>query len=251
MAPAQIPVKSYNKKDDSYRDQLITEYLPYVKRIVHRIAVHLPSTIDIDDLMNVGVIGLIQAVVRYDPKRDNKFMTYAVFRIRGAVLSELRSRDFLSRANRRKIRDLENVHLKLEQKLGREVDDFEVAQELGIDIEQVHRTKQMSGISFISFEELGFSSKDEKEKLINYLVDSDDDALTMTRLKELKAAVAGAIEQLPEKERLVISLYYLDELTMKETGKVLNVTESRVSQIHSQAVMRLRAKLKKDKFIGN
>ena len=251
MAPAQIPVKSYSKKDDSYRDQLITEYLPYVKRIVHRIAVHLPSTIDIDDLMNVGVIGLIQAVDRYDPKRDNKFMTYAVFRIRGAVLSELRSRDFLSRANRRKIRDLENVHLKLEQKLGREVDDFEVAQELGVDIEQVHRTKQMSGISFISFEELGFSSKDEKEKLINYLVDSDDDALAMTRLKELKAAVAGAIEQLSEKERLVSSLYYLDELTMKETGNVLNVTESRVSQIHSQAVMRLRAKLKKGKLIGN
>jgi RNA polymerase sigma factor for flagellar operon FliA len=251
MAPAQIPVKGYSKKDDSYRDQLITEYLPYVKRIVHRIAVHLPSTIDIDDLMNVGVIGLIQAVDRYDPKRDNKFMTYAVFRIRGAVLSELRSRDFLSRANRRKIRDLENVHLKLEQKLGREVDDFEVAQEMGVDIEQVHRTKQMSGISFISFEELGFSSKDEKGKLINYLVDSDDDALAMTRLKELKAAVAGAIEQLPEKERLVISLYYLDELTMKETGNVLNVTESRVSQIHSQAVMRLRAKLKKEKFISN
>ena len=251
MAPAQIPVKNYSKKDDSYRDQLITEYLPYVKRIVRRIAVHLPSTIDIDDLMNVGVIGLIQAVDRYDPKRDNKFMTYAVFRIRGAVLSELRSRDFLSRANRRKIRDLENVHLKLEQKLGREVDDFEVAQEMGVDIEQVHRTKQMSGISFISFEELGFSSKDEKGKLINYLVDSDDDALVMTRLKELKAAVAGAIEQLPEKERLVISLYYLDELTMKETGNVLNVTESRVSQIHSQAVMRLRAKLKKEKFISN
>jgi len=251
MSPAQIRVKSYSKKDDLNRDQLITEYLPYVKRIVHRIAVHLPSTIDIDDLMNVGVIGLIQAVDRYDPKRDNKFMTYAVFRIRGAVLSELRSRDFLSRANRRKIRDLENVHLKLEQKLGREVDDFEVAQEMGVDIEQVHRTKQMSGISFISFEELGFSSKDEKGKLINYLVDSDDDALVMTRLKELKAAVAGAIEQLPEKERLVISLYYLDELTMKETGNVLNVTESRVSQIHSQAVMRLRAKLKKEKFISN
>lgn len=251
MALAQITVKNYSKKDDSYRDQLITEYLPYVKRIVHRIAVHLPSTIDIEDLMNVGVIGLIQAVDRYDPKRDNKFMTYAIFRIRGAVLSELRSRDFLSRANRRKIRNLENVHLKLEQKLGREVDDFEIAQELGVNIEQVHRTKQMSGISFISFEELGFSSKDEKEKLINYLVDSEDDALTVTRLKELKAAVARAIEQLPEKERLVISLYYLDELTMKETGKVLNVTESRVSQIHSQAILRLRAKLKKEKFIGN
>ena len=251
MATAQTTLKNLNKKDPSYRDQLITEYLPYVKRIVHRIAVHLPSTIDIDDLMNVGVIGLIQAVDRYDPSRDNKFMTYAVFRIKGAVLSELRSRDFLSRSNRRKIRDLENACLKLEQKLGREVDDFEVANELGVDVEQVYRTKQMSSISFISFEELGFSSRDEKEKLLSYLVDNDDDAMTLTRLKELKEALARAIENLPEKERLVISLYYIEELTMKETGKVLNITESRVSQIHSQAILRLRAKLKKEKLIDD
>jgi len=251
MATAQTTVKNLDKNDPSYRDQLITEYLPYVKRIVHRIAVHLPATIDIDDLMNVGVIGLIQAVDRYDPSRDNKFMTYAVFRIKGAVLSELRSRDFLSRSNRRKIRDLENACLKLEQKLGREVDDFEVANELGVDVEQVYRTKQMSSISFISFEELGFSSRDEKEKLLSYLVDKDDDAMTLTRLKELQEALARAIEQLPEKEKLVISLYYIEELTMKETGKVLNITESRVSQIHSQAILRLRAKLKKEKLIGN
>jgi len=251
MATAQTTLKSIDKNGSSYRDQLITEYLPYVKRIVHRIAVHLPSTIDIDDLMNVGVIGLIQAVDRYDPGRDNKFMTYAVFRIKGAVLSELRSRDFLSRSNRRKIRDLENACLKLEQKLGREVDDYEVANELGIDVDQVYRTKQMSSISFISFEELGFSSRDEKEKLLSYLVDKDDDAMTLTRLKELQEALARAIEQLPEKEKLVISLYYIEELTMKETGKVLNITESRVSQIHSQAILRLRAKLKKEKLIGD
>jgi len=251
MATAQTTLKSIDKNGSSYRDQLITEYLPYVKRIVHRIAVHLPSTIDIDDLMNVGVIGLIQAVDRYDPGRDNKFMTYAVFRIKGAVLSELRSRDFLSRSNRRKIRDLETACLKLEQKLGREVDDEEVAKDLGIGVEQVYKTKQMSSISFISFEELGFSSRDEKEKLLNYLVDNDDDALTLTRLKELKEAVARAIEQLPEKEKLVISLYYLEELTMKEAGKVLDITESRVSQIHSQAILRLRAKLKKEKLIGD
>jgi len=251
MAAVQTTVKNLSKNDTSYRDQLITEYLPYVKRIVHRIAIHLPSTIDIDDLMNVGVIGLIQAVDRYDPSRDNKFMTYAVFRIKGAVLSELRSRDFLSRSNRRKIRDLENACLKLEQKLGREIDDEEIAEELGVDIEQIRRTKQMSSISFISFEELEFSSRDEKEKLLSYLVDNDDDALTLARLKEIKEAVARAIEQLPGKERLVISLYYLDELTMKETGKVLNITESRVSQIHSQAILRLRAKLKKEKLIGD
>jgi RNA polymerase sigma factor for flagellar operon FliA len=200
--------------------------------------------------MNVGVIGLIQAVDRYDPKRDNKFMTYAVFRIKGAVLSELRSRDFLSRSNRRKIRELENAYISLEQKLGREVSEVDIAQEMGVDVEQVYRTRQMSSISFISFEELGFSSREEKEKLLSYLIDNDDDALTLTRLKEIKEAVAKAIEQLAEKEKMVISLYYLEELTMKETGKVLGITESRVSQIHSQAIQRLRAKLKKQNLIG-
>ena len=245
MALARRRTKKIAPKDPVYREQLITEYLPYVKRIVHRLAVHLPSTVDIEDLMNVGVIGLIQAVDRYDANRDNKFMTYAIFRIKGAVLSELRARDFLSRSNRRKIRELESAFTRLEQKLGREVDDREVAQELGVELEQVHRTKQMSSISFISLEELGVSSKDEKEKLLSYLVNNDDDALSLTKLKELKEALARAIEQLPEKERLVISLYYLEELTMKETGKVLGITESRVSQIHSQAILHLRAKLRK------
>ena len=249
MALAQRRTKKVVPKDPAYRDQLITEYLPYVKRIVQRLAVHLPSTVDIDDLMNVGVIGLIQAVDRYDPRRDNKFMTYAIFRIKGAVLSELRARDFLSRSNRRKIRELESAYLRLEQKLGREADDTEVAQELGVDLEQVYRTKQMSSISFISLEELGVSSRDEKEKLLSYLVNNDDDALSKTKLKELKEAMAQAIKQLPEKERLVVSLYYLDELTMKETGKVLGITESRVSQIHSQAILHLRAKLRKQKLL--
>jgi RNA polymerase sigma factor FliA len=249
MALAQTRTKKVVPKDPAYRDQLITEYLPYVKRIVQRLAVHLPSTVDIDDLMNVGVIGLIQAVDRYDPRRDNKFMTYAIFRIKGAVLSELRARDFLSRSNRRKIRELEFAYLRLEQKLGRTADDHEVAQELGVDLEQVYRTKQMSNISFISLEELGISSRDEKEKLLSYLINNEDDALSATKLKELKGAMARAIKQLPEKEQLVISLYYLDELTMKETGKVLGITESRVSQIHSQAILHLRTKLRKEKLL--
>jgi len=249
MALAQTRTKKLIPKDPAYRDQLISEYLPYVKRIVQRLAVHLPSTVDIDDLMNVGVIGLIQAVDRYDPRRDNKFMTYAIFRIKGAVLSELRARDFLSRSNRRKIRELESAYQRLEQKLGREANDKEIAQELGIELEQVYRTKQMSSISFISLEELGVSSKDEKEKLMSFLANNEDDALNLTKLKELKEALAGAIKQLPEKERLVISLYYLDELTMKETGKVLGITESRVSQIHSQAILHLRSKLRKQKLL--
>jgi RNA polymerase sigma factor for flagellar operon FliA len=237
------------KKKPAYREQLVNEYLPYVKRIVQRIATHLPASVDVEDLMNVGVIGLIQAVDRYDPRRDNKFMTYAIFRIKGAVLSELRSRDFLSRSSRRKLRELEHASQRLEQRLGRDPDDAELAVELGVELEELYRAKQMSSISFVSFEELGVSSKDEKEKLMNYLMNHEDDALSQTRLKELKSGLARAIEQLPEKERLVISLYYLDELTMKETGEVLNITESRVSQIHSQAIVRLRNKLRKERLL--
>ncbi len=237
------------RKRSAYREQLIREYLPYVKRIVQRIAAHLPSTVELEDLMNVGVIGLIQAVDRYDPRRDNKFMTYAAFRIKGAILSELRARDYLSRSSRRKLREMEMASQRLEQRLGREPEDVEVAAEMGVDLEELHRTRQMAGISFISFEEIGVASREEKDKLTQFLLQNDEDALSRTRLKELKEALARAIEQLPEKEKLVITLYHLEELTMKETGKVLNITESRVSQIHSQAILRLRNKLRKERLI--
>ena len=132
MHVAAVRSRTPAKKRPAYREQLIQEYLPYVKRIVQRIAAHLPASVDVEDLMNVGVIGLIQAVDRFDPKRDNKFMTYAIFRIKGAVLSELRSRDYLSRSSRRKLRELEHASHRLEQRLGRRADDAEVADELGL-----------------------------------------------------------------------------------------------------------------------
>lgn len=228
------------------RDELIEEYLPHVKRIVHRIAIHLPPHVEIDDLIHVGVIGLMQAIERYDSSRNNTFLTYAVFRIKGAVLSELRSRDFLSRANRRKVRELDRAYMGLEQKKGRAVDDRELAEEIGVPLEEVQEIKKMSSISFVSFEEMGIQTEDEKRSVVDALLNNgSDDALTLTRVKEMKSAVAEAIEQLPEKEKLVISLYYVDELTMKETGKALSITESRVSQIHSQAVVHLRSHLRK------
>lgn len=250
MELAQTRTSDRKNFNNLNRDQLILEYLPYVKRIVHRIAIHLPPNVETEDLMNVGVIGLIQAIDRYDPSRDNKFTTYAAFRIRGAVLSELRSRDFLSRSNRRKIRELERTYLQLEQKLGRDVEDAEVAEALDLSLDQLYRIKQISSISFISYEELGYTSNNDKEKLVSSLVrDDGDDVLTRTGFKQLKAAIAEVIEELPEKEKLVLSLYYMDELTMKETGEVLGVTESRVSQLHSQAIIRLRSKLRKRKLI--
>jgi RNA polymerase sigma factor for flagellar operon FliA len=247
MSLVETQIKTLDKQDYSMRNQIISEYLPYVNRIVNRIATHLPPTVETDDLVNVGIIGLIQAIERYDPTRDNKFMTYAVFRIKGAVLSELRSRDFLGRTTRKKIRNLEKAYLKLEQKLGRDVEDQEVAAEMDMDLDQFYQVKRMSSISFVSFEEIGYSTKAEKETFLTSLFGGDGrDALSMTTIKEIKATLAEHIEQLPEKERLVISMYYSDEMTMKEIGRVLDITESRVSQIHSQAVIHLRSKLRKD-----
>lgn len=250
MSAMESQLKKMKKDDHVLRNEIIAEYLPYVNRIVNRIATHLPPTVDVDDLVNVGIIGLIQAIERYDPARDNKFMTYAVFRIKGAVLSELRSRDFLGRTTRKKIRNLEKAYLKLEQQLGREVKDEEVAQEMDMDLDQFYQVKRMSSISFISFEEIGVSTQEEKETLMGYLnSDGPDDALSLTTIKEIKHTLAKHIENLPEKERLVVSMYYSDEMTMKEIGMALDITESRVSQIHSQAVLRLRNKLRKDGFL--
>jgi len=240
---------NFKKSDSLSREQAIMQYLPHVKRIVQRIAVHLPQSVEIDDLLNVGVIGLIQALERYDPARDNKFMTYAAFRIRGAVLSELRSRDYISRTNRRKVRELEKTYLKLEQKKGRDVEDHEVIREMGLSSEQFHKIKQMSNVAIISLEEMGYSSDKKRDTLSEMFISNrDEDALNMAGIKEVKAAIARTIEELPEKEKMVISLYYMDELTMKETGKVLGITESRVSQLHSKAITRLRTRLRKKKL---
>ena len=251
MKAARKPTSSPKTKVAPDRDQLMTTYLPHVKRIVNRMAIHLPATVDIEDLYNVGVIGLIQAIDRFDPGRNNKFITYATHRIRGAVLSELRSRDFLSRSNRRKIREMDNTYAMLEQKLGRDVEAHELADAMQIDLEELDKIKGLSSISFISFKEMGYAESNDKGRLIKYLADDAMDALSLTNLNELKAAMAKAIEQLPEKEKLVLSLYYFDELNMKETGKVLNVTESRVSQIHSQAVIHLRNKLRRERVFEN
>jgi len=205
-------MRPLKKESQLSRDQVISEHLPYVKRIVHRIAVHLPpNTVEIDELINAGIIGLIDALERYDHARDNKFITYAAFRIKGAVLSELRSRDFHSRSTRKKLRDLERAYLRLEQELGGAVNDEVVAQELGMNLDEYYQIKRMDGISFLSFEEMGYSSKEERNSIMNYLVGNDtNDAFTLTRLKEIETTTAQAIDQLPEKEKMVISLYYIE-----------------------------------------
>lgn len=230
--------------EETVRSRLITQYLPLVKRIVHRMAAHLPSHVDVDDLMNSGIIGLIQSIDRYDPSRDNTLATYASFRIRGAVLSELRSRDVLSRGNRRKVREMQKTWVQMEKKLGRDAEDWEVARELGITADEMDALQRLAGISFVRLDDMDDSPGCEKEILLSHLLSGDEqDALMRTRASEIRSALAKSIDELKDREKMVISLYYVDELTLKEIGEIMNLTESRISQIHSSVIVRLRKKL--------
>jgi RNA polymerase sigma factor FliA len=250
MALAEnIKVKN-SDNGDAFRQDVIVEYLPFVKQIVNRIAGHLPSHVDTEDLVHAGIIGLIQAVDRYDPGRNNSLKTYASFRIKGAVLSELRSRDYLSRTSRRQIRELEKAYMNLEMQNEGDVDAEAVADKLGVSMDEYHHIRSTANMCFISIDEIEGFSKDEKEKYVRSVMNQNrEDALNNVKVKELRTAVAESISALPEKEKIVLSLYYMDELTMKEIGNVLELTESRVSQIHSKAIMHLRVKLRKTGFI--
>jgi RNA polymerase sigma factor for flagellar operon FliA len=251
LSAAEMTASPY-RDDEMTRNQLITEYLPFVKRIVHRMAAHLPAHVDVDDLMNAGVIGLIQSIDRYDPARDNTLATFASFRIRGAVLSELRSRDVLSRGNRQKVREMQQAWIHLEKKTGREVAGWEVARELKITADEFDDLQRMAGISFVSLDDMDSPSNSEKEKLLSYFVSGEDqDALMLTRASEIRTALAKAIDELSDRERMVVSMYYVDELTLKEIGQAMNLTESRISQIHTAVIMRLRKKLIKNGILDN
>ncbi len=243
----EVQTPKNEKEKLALRDQLITEHLPYVKRIVYRIAINLPvGVVDIADLINAGIIGLIQAAEKYDPLSGNKFMTYASFRIKGEILSELRARDFLSRSVRSKIRGMEKAYSGLKKRLDRDIEDHEVAKEMSMELCEFHKVKRMASLSFVSFDDIGYSSGHEADKLMGKIISGvKNDAFDQVRIKEVESITASAVKELPEKEKLVISLYYQDELTMKEIGAVLDITESRVSQLHSQAIIHLRKKLRK------
>jgi RNA polymerase sigma factor FliA len=247
-----VKTGSSYQDDGAARNRLITEYLPFVKRIVHRMAAHLPSYVDVEDLIHAGVIGLIQSIDRFDPTREITLATYASFRIRGAVLSELRARDVLSRSNRKKVRQMQKTWLRLEQDFGRDVEDWEVAHEMDMNVKEFDDVRRMAGISFVSIDDMDSTSSGDKDVLLKQFASGEDqDALMLTRAQEIKSALVKAVEELSEKEKLVVSLYYADELTFKEIGQVMNLTESRISQIHSSAVIHLRKKLIRQGVIEN
>ena len=232
--------------DVEQRNQMIIEHLPLVKYIAARIAGRLPSHVEVDDLVNAGILGLIDAIDKYDPSRKIKFKTYAEFRVRGAIIDELRSLDWVPRSTRQKASRLERAFAQVEQRLGRAATDVEVAEQLGIGVEDLQQMlREAQGVAVVSVDELrGEGDEDFERNLLEYLADPEavqpDVKLNLDQIYQI---VADAIDNLPEKERLVISLYYYDELTMKEIGEIMDITESRVSQIHTKAVIRLRSKL--------
>ncbi len=234
-----------SKLTSQQKDKLILEYAPLIKFIAQKIAVRLPSNIELDDLISSGVIGLMDAIEKYDPTRDNKFKTYAEFRIRGAILDELRAQDWVPRSVRDKAKMLDRATLELEASLGRSANEEEVAQKLNISMDEYYDLlNQVRPISVLSIDDAATFSNVDKKSILNILEGCKlNNPLTQLNLKSVKEVVAKAIEDLPERQRLVLSLYYYEDLNLKEIGKILRVTESRVSQLHAQAISRLRAKL--------
>jgi RNA polymerase sigma factor for flagellar operon FliA len=226
------------------REELIVNTLPLIKHIAHKVAIRLPNSIEIRDLINAGAIGLLDAIDKFDPERGVKFKTYAEVRIRGAIIDSLRSLDWAPRSLRKKSKDLEKVYTHLNQKLGREATDEEVSEACGKNIEDFHvLIDQLNGLTIGSFE----NTSDPDDKTGGHIVYCADDGTNDPYLrfenKELTEILAAAIDDLPERERMVMSLYYYEEFTMKEIGALMGVNESRISQIHTKATLRLKGKL--------
>jgi len=243
-------IKKYKQEsrvlNKDQKDKIIMEYAPLVKTVAQKIALRLPNNVDIDDLISAGVIGLMDAIDKYDFTRENQFKTYAEFRIRGSIIDELRAQDWLPRSVRDKAKTIEKAINELENELGKAPLEHQVAEKLKISLEDYRNLlSDVKSISLLSLDEITSGiGADRKSLLDMYEGKKVDNPLSDLSLKDLKKSLVEAIKELPEKHSLVLSLYYYEELNLKEIGQVLEITESRVSQIHTEAILRLRSGLK-------
>jgi RNA polymerase sigma factor FliA len=232
--------------DPALRDRLILTYAPLVKYVAGRLGSGLPAHVDEGDLVSYGLLGLISAIERYEPDRDVKFETYAIARIKGAIIDELRALDWVPRSVRSRAREIERAVGELESKLGRAPSDEEIAGKIGITTNELEDSlTEISRTSIAALDELWtVSAGGDQVALIDTIPDEGgpdpQSALSQTELRE---AIGEAIARLPEREKLVVTLYYYEELTLREIGEVLGVTESRVSQLHTKAILRLKSRL--------
>lgn len=231
-----------NKSEESRR-YLLNKYLPLVRNVATRMAMGFPRSVELSDLINTGVIGLIEAFGNYDPDRGVKFETYAVPRIRGAILDELRALDWVPRSTRAKSREIERATLALENKYGRLPEKAELAKELNVTEKELHVSlNDVSSTNMLSLDEVIFPEDDNRQvpRIETVRDQSNSNILGDLERVELRTFLIVAIKELTAQEKLVISLYYFEELTLKEIGEVMSISESRVSQIHTRAVTKLR-----------
>jgi len=219
----------------------VVMFLPLVRQVVQQVQAALPASIEHDEVMSWGVDGLLDAFRKYDPSKATHFQTYARIRIRGAILDQLRLLDWVSRTTRQKANHLSRSAQQLEHHLGRQASHDELASSMGVSIDRLHELMaEVGDLAMISLEDVAFGRNNERLGFEDYIASHTGDPMTALLSRERAGAVAEAIEQLPEKERMVMPLYYHSELTMKEVGARLGITESRVSQLHTQAITRLR-----------
>jgi RNA polymerase sigma factor for flagellar operon FliA len=242
-------LKDYrNPADPRSRNRIIEEYTSLVEFIARKIAGRLPASVDLNDLISCGVIGLMDAITKFDSKRDNKFKTYAEFRIRGAILDELRAQDWIPRSVREKAKMVDRAYAKLEGEHGRAITDEEMCQALDVNQEEFHDLlDQVKSVSVLNIDDASAFSKGDRKLMVGLLENKrTSNPFSCVNYKKSQERIREGIKALPEKQRLVLSLYYYEDLNLKEIGQVLDVTESRVSQLHTQAVIKLKAKLRRD-----
>jgi RNA polymerase sigma factor for flagellar operon FliA len=236
--------------DNSARERLVVAYSPLVKFVAGRTGARLPSHVEQSDLISYGMLGLLEAMDRFEPTRQIRFETFAMQRIRGAIIDELRSLDWVPRSVRARAREIERVHGKLEHRLHRTPTDEEMARELNLTVDEFQESLvKISNSTVVALDELWAvsDSSGDQVSLLDTLHDPDaPDPQQILDASELKDRLADAISALPEREKLVIALYYYENLTLREIGEVLGVTESRISQLHTKAVLRLKSRLQGD-----
>ncbi len=239
--------KEFKKKKTSVlRDKIIRKYMPLVKYVAGKVSIGLPSSMEFDDLVGFGQFGLLDAINKYDLDKKVKFKTYAVTRIRGAIIDEMRQLDWVPRSVRQKSREIEDVISSLESRLSRPATDEEIAREMNISVEDYqHTVMKISGTSVLSLNDVWYSGDDSDHLSIGDSIESPQSLNPDVQVEreEIRKVIIQAINELPEKEKMVIVLYYHEDLTFKEIGQVLEVSESRISQLHANANLHLRAKL--------
>jgi RNA polymerase sigma factor for flagellar operon FliA len=235
----------YTAKGQLDRNALIRQYQPLVRRLAHHMMAKLPASVEVDDLIQVGLIGLSDALTRFEASQGVQFETFATQRIRGAMLDELRENDWMSRGSRKSQKDIEVAMRKVEHRLGRSPVESEIAAELGMPLAEYQTLLgKVRGTQLVYLEDMARRSEDDDTYLDRHVADTDADPLSMLRDHRLRQALVTAIKGLPEREQYIMSMYYEQDMNLKEIAAVLDVTESRICQLHSQSIARLRAKMR-------